>query len=48
MHKPLNRQAHVWLLAGTGEGPVIAAALLQQRMRVSVSVVTESGGRVYE
>jgi precorrin-6A/cobalt-precorrin-6A reductase len=47
MHKPLNRQAHVWLLAGTGEGPVIAAALLQQGVRVSVSVVTESAGRVY-
>lgn len=47
MHKPLNRQAHVWLLAGTGEGPVIASALLQRQMRVSVSVVTESAGRVY-
>ena len=47
MHDPQNRQGHVWLLAGTGEGPVIAAALLQRGLRVSVSVVTESAGHVY-
>ncbi len=47
MHKPLNRQGHVWLLAGTGEGAGIAVALLGKGVRVSVSVVSESAGQGY-
>lgn len=47
MHKPRNRQRHLWLLAGTGEGPVIAKALLTQGFQVSVSVVTESAALAY-
>ena len=47
MHKPRNRQRHLWLLAGTGEGPGIAKALLAQGFKVSVSVVTESAALAY-
>ena len=42
-----NRQEQVWLLAGTGEGPRIAAALIARGWRVQVSVVTPSATRAY-
>lgn len=47
MHGPHNRQGHLWLLAGTGEGPGLASALLQQGWRVSVSVVTPAAAAAY-
>ena len=47
MHEPRNRQEHLWLLAGTGEGPGLASALLARGFRVSVSVVTESAAVAY-
>ena len=40
-------QRHLWLLSGTGEGPLIVAALQQQGWRVSVSVVTAEAAKVY-
>ena len=47
MQEPRNRQVHVWLLAGTGEGPPLASALLARGFQVSVSVVTEVALRPY-
>lgn len=47
MHEPRNRQDHVWLLSGTGEGPTLAAALLARGFRVSVSVVTDAAAAAY-
>ena len=47
MQEPRNRQVHVWLLAGTGEGPSLASALLARGFQVSVSVVTEAALRPY-
>ena len=47
MHEPRNRQDHVWILAGTGEGPTLAKALLERGFSVSVSVVTEAAAQVY-
>ncbi|MGC6482182.1 MAG: precorrin-6A/cobalt-precorrin-6A reductase [Synechococcus sp.] len=47
MHKLRNRQLHVWLLAGTGEGPSLARALLERGWQVSVSVVTEAAVQPY-
>ena len=41
------RQDRIWLLAGTGEGPHLAAALAGQGWRVSVSVVTDAAARAY-
>ncbi len=37
----------LWLLAGTGEGPVLAAALLERGWSVLVSVVEEAALRAY-
>ena len=45
MHRWRNRQAHVLVFAGTGEGPVIAQSLLDSGFRVSVSVVSEAAAR---
>ena len=45
MHRWRNRQEHVLVFAGTGEGPVIAQSLLESGFRVSVSVVTEAAAR---
>ena len=45
MHRWRNRQEHVLVFAGTGEGPVIAQSLLECGFRVSVSVVTEAAAR---
>ena len=42
-----NDQPHVWLLYGTGEGPVLVAALVAQGWRVSVSVVSASAAGAY-
>ena len=37
----------IWLLAGTGEGPTLAAALLEAGWPVRVSVVTPEAARAY-
>ncbi len=50
MHEPapeLTPQRHLWLVAGTGEGPLLAAALLKRGWRVQVSLVGASAGRAY-
>ena len=41
------RQDRIWLLAGTGEGPQLAAALERHGWRVSVSVVTAAAASAY-
>ena len=40
MHLRRNCQGHVWLLSGTGEGPKLAKALIQEGWSVTVSVVS--------
>jgi precorrin-6A/cobalt-precorrin-6A reductase len=50
MHGPESRQAPprwIWLLAGTGDGPMLAEALLQQGWHVRVQVVTLAATRAY-
>ncbi|MCP9915444.1 precorrin-6A/cobalt-precorrin-6A reductase [Cyanobium sp. ATX 6F1] len=51
MHEPAPEQTpqrHLWLVAGTGEGPLLAAALLERGWRVQVSLVAASAGRAYD
>ena len=48
MHRRTNRQIHVLVFAGTGEGPALVAALAQAGRDVSVSVVTEAAARAYQ
>ncbi len=45
MHQWRNRQEHVLVFAGTGEGPVLAKTLLDAGFRVSVSVVSEAAAK---
>ena len=47
MHRQENRQGTVWLLAGTGDGPRLAAVLISQGFRVHVSVVGASAADPY-
>ena len=47
MHRRTNRQSHVLVFAGTGEGPALVAALGHAGRGVSVSVVTESAAQAY-
>jgi precorrin-6A/cobalt-precorrin-6A reductase len=47
MHRWRNRQNHVLVFAGTGEGPSIARALLEFGHRVSISVVSGAAARAY-
>ncbi len=42
-----NCQRHIWLLAGTGEGPSIASALIDKGWSVSVSVVSPQASKPY-
>lgn len=44
-HQPPGRR--LWLFAGTGEGPFLAAELLRQGWRLRVSVVTAEAARAY-
>ena len=47
MHRWRNRQNHVLVFAGTGEGPGIARNLLELGHRVSISVVSAAAARAY-
>ena len=49
MHAPPSRAGgdRLWLIAGTGEGPVLATALLQSHWRVRVSVVSRAAALAY-
>lgn len=44
---PSGRPDRLWLIAGTGEGPALAEALLVRGWRLRVSVVSEPAGRAY-
>ena len=45
---PLHQQPPcIWLVAGTGEGPALARALLERGWRLVVSVVTAEAARAY-
>lgn len=47
-HGPEWRQGPcLWILAGTGEGPALAGALLQQGWRLRVSVVSQAAALAY-
>ena len=47
MHRQENRQGTVWLLAGTGDGPHLAAVLISQGWHVHVSVVGATAAHPY-
>jgi precorrin-6A/cobalt-precorrin-6A reductase len=47
MHTPPMHQRRLWLIAGTGEGPLLATALLAAGWRLRVSVVTAAAARAY-
>ncbi|MCT0199510.1 precorrin-6A/cobalt-precorrin-6A reductase [Synechococcus sp. CS-1325] len=48
MHGPdFDQRRRIWLIAGTGEGPVLAAALLRHGWQLSVAVVSQTASRVY-
>ncbi len=47
MQSRKNRQRRVWLLGGTGEGPLVAGAFLEQGWQVAVSVVSSHASIPY-
>ena len=47
MHSRHNDHRLIWLLAGTGEGSSIAAALIREGFGVSVSVVSYQASLQY-
>ena len=47
MQSSKNGYRHIWLLAGTGEGPILAKALLEKGWMVTVSVVSDQGSWPY-
>lgn len=44
----LHQRPSLWILAGTGEGPLLAEALLQQGWRLQVSLVTAAAAAAYQ
>ena len=42
-----NDHRHIWLLSGTGEGPLLATALVEKGWNVKVSVVNDSASWPY-
>lgn len=48
MHSLKNDHRHLWLLSGTGEGPLIASHLVSNGWLVSVSVVSELAALPYQ
>ncbi len=47
MHSREKCQLNVWLLSGTGDGPVLAKAFLKKGWKVSVSVVSPQASLAY-
>ena len=49
MHRPEMHQdcPRLWLISGTGEGPALAAQLLQRGWQLTVSVVSPSAAQAY-
>ena len=47
MQSRKNGHRHVWLISGTGEGPILATALMKQGWEVTVSVVTAQASWPY-
>ncbi len=47
MQSENNCHRHIWMLAGTGEGPVLADALIKDGWKVSVSVVSYQASLQY-
>lgn len=45
--EPERRGARIWLIAGTGEGPLLAVRLLERGWRLKVSVVTAAAALAY-
>lgn len=43
----MHQGQRLWMLAGTGEGPVLAASLLRQGWRLRVSLVTKAAALAY-
>ena len=43
----MHQRQRLWMLAGTGEGPVLAAELLQRGWRLRVSLVTAAAAHTY-
>ena len=48
MQNERNCHRHIWLLSGTGEGPVLAKALIEDGWKVTVSVVSFQASLAYE
>tara|TARA_Y100001968_G_scaffold332981_1_gene393417 strand:+ start:1678 stop:2478 length:801 start_codon:yes stop_codon:yes gene_type:complete len=48
MHTGANCQRRIWLLSGTGEGPDLAKALIEDGWKVTVSVVSFQASLAYE
>ncbi len=48
MHQANNDHRYLWILGGTGEGPILAKALIDQGWKISVSVVSEAAALSYE
>ena len=47
MQSRKNGQKHIWVLSGTGEGPLLASALVDEGWEVTVSVVSDSASLSY-
>ncbi len=47
MQSRKNGQKHIWLLSGTGEGPLLAIDLIEKGWKVTVSVVSASASWPY-
>tara|TARA_Y100001968_G_C19454308_1_gene771340 strand:+ start:20706 stop:21515 length:810 start_codon:yes stop_codon:yes gene_type:complete len=47
MHKAKKCQRHIWLLSGTGEGPLFAKALIQEGFALTISVVSSNASLPY-
>tara|TARA_Y100001968_G_scaffold292474_1_gene297710 strand:- start:22763 stop:23584 length:822 start_codon:yes stop_codon:yes gene_type:complete len=48
MHTTRYCQGHIWLLSGTGEGPLIAKSLIKGGWKVTLSVVSHQASLSYE
>ena len=48
MHSGRNCHGHIWLLSGTGEGPYLAKALIEDGWKVTISVVSYQASLPYQ